>query len=84
MVEIMETNLVMASGIFGRCETCMKNLRKSICSFNCLPTASQYITPYTAEVEVNNQIGMIFKLHFFSGKNYIIVCFFYSDVHKRN
>lgn len=73
MVQIMETNLVMASGIFGRCETCMKNLRKSICGFNCMPNASQYITPYLAEIEVNNKTGMIFKLYLFSGNDKLFV-----------
>lgn len=43
MVEIMETSLAMAEGIFGRCPTCFKNFQKSICSFNCSPKQSEFL-----------------------------------------
>lgn len=60
MVQTMETNLLMASGIFGRCETCMKNLRKSICDFTCSPKHSRYLTPKIAEIQVENETGIFF------------------------
>lgn len=51
MIQIMEANFVMASGLFGRCETCMKNFQKSICAFNCSPKQSKFLTPHTTSVK---------------------------------
>lgn len=63
MIEIMETNLVMASSLFGRCETCMKNFQKSICSFNCSPKHNKFLTPHTKTIEIDDGTGKIFS-HF--------------------
>lgn len=53
MINIMEANFQMAASLFGRCDTCMKNFRKSICAFNCSPKQSDFLTPYYAEIEGN-------------------------------
>jgi Niemann-Pick C1 protein len=34
----------MAEGIFGRCQTCMKNLMKGICGIACDPQQNKYLT----------------------------------------
>lgn len=49
MIQIMETNILMATGIFGRCETCLKNLYHYICALNCSPKASRFISPKAIE-----------------------------------
>lgn len=40
----MEKNIQMAEGIFGRCQTCLRNMLKSICGVGCDPEQSDYIT----------------------------------------
>lgn len=40
----MEESIQMAEGIFGRCQTCLKNLLKSICGLACDPDQDRYIT----------------------------------------
>lgn len=55
MIEIMETNLVTADGIFGRCDTCARNLRKSICEFNCSPKHSKFIEVTQMDVDPDNK-----------------------------
>lgn len=46
MIQIMEDSFILASGLFGRCETCMKNFQKSICSFTCSPEHSKFLTGF--------------------------------------
>lgn len=41
----MEDGFQQADGIFGRCQTCIKNMQKSICSFTCAPDQSRFMTP---------------------------------------
>lgn len=41
----METNLKMADGVFGRCQTCIQNMQKSICSMTCSSDQSSFMTP---------------------------------------
>lgn len=43
-VIIMEKSIQMAEGIFGRCQTCLKNLLKSICGLACDADQDRYIT----------------------------------------
>lgn len=62
MIQIMEKNLLMAAGLFGRCETCMKNFRKSICGLNCSPKHSQYMTPYIDEITIDNNTGIALEI----------------------
>lgn len=40
----MENSIQMAEGIFGRCQTCLKNLMKGICGLACDPEQSKYIS----------------------------------------
>lgn len=40
----MENSIQMAEGIFGRCQTCLKNLMKSICGLACDPNQSNYVS----------------------------------------
>lgn len=61
MIRIMETNFVIASGLFGRCETCMKNFRKSICAMNCSPKQSQFLTPHTKPNPENETSNLTHK-----------------------
>lgn len=59
MVEIMEASLNFASVVFGRCDTCLRNMQKSICALNCSPKQSDFMTTETAEAEVNGKKGKI-------------------------
>lgn len=34
-----------AEGVFGRCQSCILNMMKSICSFTCAPDQSRYMIP---------------------------------------
>lgn len=43
MIEIMDNSINMAAGVFGRCNTCLKNLFKSICALNCSPNQSDFM-----------------------------------------
>lgn len=43
MVTIMKEGFNMASALFGRCSTCMKNFRKLVCAFNCSPEQSRFL-----------------------------------------
>lgn len=43
-VQTMENSIQMAEGIFGRCQTCLKNLMKSICGLACDPEQDKYLT----------------------------------------
>lgn len=43
-VRTMENSIQMAEGIFGRCQTCLKNLMKGICGVACDPEQSKYLT----------------------------------------
>lgn len=49
----MRDSLAQASSIFGRCESCMKNLVKSICGMNCSPKQSKFLLP---EIKKNEGI----------------------------
>jgi Niemann-Pick C1 protein len=40
----MESSIQMAEGIFGRCQTCMRNLMKGICGIACDPNQDKYLT----------------------------------------
>lgn len=43
-VKTMENSIQMAEGIFGRCQTCLKNMMKGICGLACDPAQDKYIT----------------------------------------
>lgn len=43
-VKTMESSIQMAEGIFGRCQTCLKNLLKGICGLACDPEQDKYIS----------------------------------------
>lgn len=45
MISIMSESVQIASIFFGRCSTCMKNFRKSVCAMNCSPEQSRFLTP---------------------------------------
>lgn len=59
MIETMEENLRTADGIFGRCDTCRRNLRRSICEFNCSPKQSQFIDVKETAVDPKNETNGI-------------------------
>lgn len=42
-VIIMDDNIQMLEGIFGRCQTCIKNLLKSICALACHPDQDRFM-----------------------------------------
>lgn len=39
----MTTNMKMAEGILGRCQSCLKNLFHSICDFTCAADQSRFM-----------------------------------------
>lgn len=43
-VRTMESSIQMAEGIFGRCQTCLKNLLKGICGLACDQEQDKYIS----------------------------------------
>lgn len=43
-VRTMESSIQMAEGIFGRCQTCLKNMMKGICGVACDPNQDKYLT----------------------------------------
>lgn len=43
MIKMMEFGMNMAAGVYGRCDTCQKNLHKSICALNCSPKQSEFL-----------------------------------------
>lgn len=45
----MEAGFQQADGIFGRCQTCMKNMQKSMCSFTCGADQSRFMKPEIKE-----------------------------------
>jgi Niemann-Pick C1 protein len=42
-VRTLENSIQMAEGIFGRCQTCLKNLMKGICGVACDPDQDKYL-----------------------------------------
>lgn len=60
-VRTMENSIQMAEGIFGRCQTCLKNLMKGICGVACDPNQSKYLTI----TEVRDSVAP------FQGKKYV-------------
>lgn len=42
-IKKMEQSLQLADGIFGRCQTCLKNFHKSICAFSCSSEQSRFV-----------------------------------------
>lgn len=43
MIKIMARSMNLAAGAYGRCDTCLKNLYKSICALNCSPKQSEFL-----------------------------------------
>lgn len=43
MIKVMAVSINMAAGIYGRCDTCLRNLYKSICALNCSPKQSEFL-----------------------------------------
>lgn len=68
MVQIMEDNFQMAGGLFGRCDTCMKNFRKSICALNCSPNQTQFMTPY---IEHHEDIKYVESIDLYMDEKYV-------------
>lgn len=58
MIETMNVQIKMATGVFGRCETCLKNFYKSICAVACSPKQSVFLVGEKAKIVVeNNKTG---------------------------
>lgn len=53
MIKIMRTSMLLAANVFGRCETCVKNLFHYICALTCSPKASRFMTPKVIEKAPN-------------------------------
>ncbi|XP_058815387.1 NPC intracellular cholesterol transporter 1 homolog 1b [Topomyia yanbarensis] len=47
----LDSNFQNGEGVFGRCETCIKNMLFSICSMACSPEQSRFLTAYVHEAE---------------------------------
>ncbi|XP_038117109.1 NPC intracellular cholesterol transporter 1 homolog 1b [Culex quinquefasciatus] len=45
----LDSNFKNGEGLFGRCETCLKNMLFSICNFACNPEQSRFLTAHTHE-----------------------------------
>lgn len=51
MIKVMASKIALAAGIFGRCDTCLRNLYKQICALNCSPKQSEFLFPTYGEKE---------------------------------
>lgn len=49
IVQDMATNIKLATGAYGRCDSCILNLQKTICAMSCSPTQSLFMHPTVAE-----------------------------------
>lgn len=56
----MDFKLKSAEQIFGRCQTCLRNMQLAICSFTCSPQHSRYLTP-TIATHVPDSTGTFFE-----------------------
>lgn len=54
MIKIMESSINKAAGIYGRCDTCLKNLFKSICALNCSPKQNEFLFGKTGKRVAEN------------------------------
>lgn len=43
MIGIMQISVNRARLVYGRCDTCIRNLYKSICALNCSPKQSDFL-----------------------------------------
>lgn len=73
MVANMEVGLKLADGIFARCDTCLRNFRKSVCELNCSPKHSQYVSPAEiGEAEVDGKtVKYIKSVDFYMSEKHI-------------
>lgn len=65
MIEIMDNSINLAAGVFGRCETCVKNLQKSICALNCSPRQNDFLVATNETIEIEgDRNGMHTHAHY--------------------
>lgn len=53
----MAASIRMAAGVYGRCDTCMRNLYKQICALNCSPKQSDFLVPTNGSKEKDDKTG---------------------------
>lgn len=71
--EIMEKSFEMAEQLFGRCQTCVKNMLKSICELACSPNQNYYIN--VSKTETNNGKKYVTELNYHIDENYTVGTF---------
>lgn len=68
----MEENLVKAGSLFGRCESCVKNLQKSICALTCSPIHSIFLRKNVSKHEVNGvNVSYVSSVEYDIGPEYV-------------
>lgn len=56
-IKVMAASIRMAAGVYGRCDTCMRNLYKQICALNCSPKQSDFLVPTNGSKEKDDKTG---------------------------
>ena len=69
-VMTMETSIQMAEGIFGRCQSCLKNMLKSICGLACDPQQDRYISVNETKYSEVYRMDYVNSLEFRIDPNY--------------
>ncbi|KAM9981704.1 hypothetical protein ACTFIY_004001 [Dictyostelium cf. discoideum] len=60
---ILQTNMLVAGGIFGRCSSCMVNLYNLWCASSCSPYQKSFMVPTKVDNKTDQIIGIDFVLH---------------------
>ncbi|KAK5577868.1 hypothetical protein RB653_002816 [Dictyostelium firmibasis] len=60
---ILQTNMLVAGGIFGRCSSCMVNLYNLWCASSCSPYQKSFMVPTKVDNKTDQIIAIDFILH---------------------
>lgn len=67
----MADNIRDAQGIFGRCQTCMRNMLRNICAFSCSPEQSRFMNVTAEPSNLIEGAQMITAIHVNMAESYI-------------
>lgn len=67
----MEDSIQMAEGIFGRCQTCLKNMMKGICGVACDPNQDKYLTILEERFSVQTSRNYAYRVEYRMDPDYM-------------
>lgn len=67
----MADNIRDAQGVFGRCQTCIRNMLRSICAFSCSPEQSRFMNVTTVPSNLIDGAQMISAIQVNLDESYI-------------